>query len=266
MRIDGNDGEDGERERATQRGYSIGEVATRTGVSLRTLRHYDQIGLLRPAREVENAYRVYREADLLRLQQILTLRYLGFSLRAIRSLLDQPDLSQLAAIRAQRQEMRARIAGLERVERAIGRVLERHAASGRWDWELMIEATDAAQRGLERGEQHMTPEEMRRQFAELAQEVPDAERVAVEQGWTALLRDLRAARDLDPASPEAQSLGARWDTLMEATLAGFRGRDDLAQAVGEGYADNAYAQIEGAPTPDDFAQIAAIHAAREGSK
>ena len=57
--------------------YRVGEVATLTRVSVRTLHHYDRIGLLRPALHSAGGYRMYGESELLRLQQILTLRYLG---------------------------------------------------------------------------------------------------------------------------------------------------------------------------------------------
>src|SRR5215208_3975928 len=58
--------------------YRVGEVAALTRVSVRTLHHYDRIGLLRPAQHSAGGYRLYGESELLRLQQILTLRYLGF--------------------------------------------------------------------------------------------------------------------------------------------------------------------------------------------
>ena len=71
--------------------YRVGEVATLTRVSVRTLHHYDRIGLLRPALHSAGGYRLYEESDLLRLQQILTLRYLGFPLKQIGELLDRAD-------------------------------------------------------------------------------------------------------------------------------------------------------------------------------
>src|SRR5260370_5665552 len=74
-----------------ERRYRVGEFATLTGVSIRTLHHYDQLGLLRPAEHSEAGYRLYSARDLLRLQQILALRYLGFALKHIGSLLDPPN-------------------------------------------------------------------------------------------------------------------------------------------------------------------------------
>jgi len=78
------------------------EVAALTGISVRTLHHYDNIGLLRPARNGENGYREYTDADLDLLQQILFFRECGFSLRRIGELLQSPDFDRNKAYALQR--------------------------------------------------------------------------------------------------------------------------------------------------------------------
>src|SRR5919112_3422498 len=100
--------------------YRVGEVTTLTRVSVRTLHHYDRIGLLRPARHSAGGYRLYGEAELLRLQQILTLRYLGFPLKRIGDLLDRDDFNLVASLRVQRQALRDRIVELDCISAAIG--------------------------------------------------------------------------------------------------------------------------------------------------
>ena len=67
--------------------YSVGEVARLTGVTVRTLHHYDEIGLLSPSGRTAAGYRRYAESDLARLQQILTYRELGFPLEEIGEIL-----------------------------------------------------------------------------------------------------------------------------------------------------------------------------------
>lgn len=66
----------------------VGEVAQRSGVSIRTLHHDDRLGLVRPHGYSEGGHRLYAPEDMLRLQQVLLLRYLGFPLRRIRDLLE----------------------------------------------------------------------------------------------------------------------------------------------------------------------------------
>ena len=71
----------------------VGELAKQTGLSIRTLRYYGEIGLLVPSHRTEAEYRLYSEADIARLQQILSLRQLGFALKEIRECLENPDFS-----------------------------------------------------------------------------------------------------------------------------------------------------------------------------
>jgi len=87
-----------------QKTYSIKSLATLSGVSVRTLRYYDQIGLLVPNRG-HNDYRIYNHDDVLRLQQILLNREIGFSLDEIKQKLDQPDFDYLSALKKQRTHL-----------------------------------------------------------------------------------------------------------------------------------------------------------------
>jgi len=103
--------------------WSIAEVARMSGVTSRTLRHYDEIGLLRPAYAAANGYRYYEQDELLRLQQILVLRELGVGLPEIGRILDE-QTDRLAALRAHHKrllEERDRLATLAAtVARTIG--------------------------------------------------------------------------------------------------------------------------------------------------
>src|ERR1043165_7232465 len=75
------------------RGMKVGEAAKRTGVSVRALHYYDEIGLLQPSRFTESRHRLYGASELVRLQQIKSLRQLGFSLDEMRACLDTSDFS-----------------------------------------------------------------------------------------------------------------------------------------------------------------------------
>jgi DNA-binding transcriptional MerR regulator len=82
-------------------GVTVGRLARLAGVSVRTLHHYDEIGLLTPHERTANGYRQYAEADLERLQQILFYRELGFPLEEIATILDDPDTDSLDHLRRQ---------------------------------------------------------------------------------------------------------------------------------------------------------------------
>jgi hypothetical protein len=105
-------------------------------------------------------------------------------------------------------------------------------------------------------------DEQRRQFEQLAQELTVEERRAVEQGWSALLAELRANHDLDPASPRARELAERWDRLTEATRRGFGDHQALWDAVGEHYRQGRFEGFAGAPQAEDFAFIERVKRAR----
>jgi DNA-binding transcriptional MerR regulator len=87
--------------------FTVSEVAKLSGVSVRTLHHYDEIGLLKPACVGENGYRYYGKDELLRLQQILFHRELGFPLEEVRQVLDAPDFDRMAALRSHRGRLMA---------------------------------------------------------------------------------------------------------------------------------------------------------------
>jgi DNA-binding transcriptional MerR regulator len=108
---------------ATGRTYRVKQVAALARVTVRTLHHYDEIGLLSPRLRTGAGYRLYTEDDLLRLQQILIGRELGLSLEAIRCSLDDPKFDRRRALLEQRAELRARAERAADMIRAIDAAL-----------------------------------------------------------------------------------------------------------------------------------------------
>ncbi len=113
---------------AEGRRWTVGELAAWAHVTVRTLHHYDEVGLLVPSDRSAAGYRLYAEADLERLFRILLYRELGFTLEAIGQLLDAPALESVAALRAQRKllldqrrKTAAIIRALDRTLAAIGK-------------------------------------------------------------------------------------------------------------------------------------------------
>ncbi len=101
--------------------YSISRLSRLAGVSVRTLHYYDEIGLLSPRRKVGNAYRVYGQEEVDRLQQILFYRELGVQLAEIKNIMQEKNFncnnsleSHLSALRAQRDQIDLLIANVEK--------------------------------------------------------------------------------------------------------------------------------------------------------
>ncbi|MET9818056.1 MULTISPECIES: MerR family transcriptional regulator [unclassified Streptomyces] len=104
--------------------YSVGQVAGFAGVTVRTLHHYDDIGLLVPSERSHAGHRRYSDADLDRLQQILFYRELGFPLDEVAVLLDDPDADPRAHLRRQHDLLTARIEKLRKMAAAVEHAME----------------------------------------------------------------------------------------------------------------------------------------------
>ena len=105
------------------RGHTVKQVAKVSGVSVRTLHHYDEVGLLKPAHVGPNGYRYYGREELLRLQQILFHRELGFSLQEIGRALDAEDFDRVAALRSHRVKLEAQARRYRQLMRTIDQTL-----------------------------------------------------------------------------------------------------------------------------------------------
>ena len=103
--------------------YTVKEVAKLSGVTVRTLHHYDQVGLLKPAQVGENGYRYYGREELLRLQQILFHRELELPLEAIADVLDRPDFDRLDALKRQRKTLSQKAARYRKLIQTLDRTL-----------------------------------------------------------------------------------------------------------------------------------------------
>ncbi|MBD2703122.1 MerR family transcriptional regulator [Spirosoma sp. BT702] len=90
------------------RQYSVNKLAKLAGVSVRTLHHYDRLGLLKPSIRTEARYRLYGENELLRLQQILFFKELDFSLADILAIMNDPEFNLLTALESHKQALKAR--------------------------------------------------------------------------------------------------------------------------------------------------------------
>lgn len=188
-------------------GKSIQQVARLSGVSARTLRYYDEIGLLPPARIGSNGYRYYEEEQLLRLQQILLLRELGMDLATIASVVDGTR-DRLEALRAHEQQLLAERGRLDTLAQTVATTiahLEKGTAMSaeemfegfRFNREKIDELEALAVQRSGKAEQPHFDEIKRRtanwdddQFRQVEQEGADIERRLL-----ALLRDGVAADD-----------------------------------------------------------------------
>jgi DNA-binding transcriptional MerR regulator len=105
--------------------YTVQQLAKIAGVSVRTLHHYDQIGLLKPASRNAARYRFYGETELLRLQQILFFKELDCSLEDIERILDSPGFDPVDALEAHRKELKSRAERLDTLLATIDKTIKK---------------------------------------------------------------------------------------------------------------------------------------------
>ncbi|MEM8589855.1 MAG: MerR family transcriptional regulator [Pseudomonadota bacterium] len=110
--------------------YTVKQVARLSGVSVRTLHHYHDLGLLTPALIGENRYRYYRERELLRLQQILFYREFGIPLNEIAAFLDRPNFDHVAALEQHRARLQAETKRTRQLIRTIDRTIAQLKGAG----------------------------------------------------------------------------------------------------------------------------------------
>ena len=194
--------------------YRIGEFARRTGVTVRALWYYDRIGLLRPTGRSGTGYRWYEEGALSRLQQIVTLKELGFNLTSISAFLDADDFDISATLDEQIglfEERSRRIAVVIAAMRSAIAAIAHDSALQRNELVHVIKAT------LTMNDIDFTPHFTAEQLAALKERSlsPDDQR-RISAAWEQLFADIEAAATSDPAGETARALLARWDELIAA--------------------------------------------------
>lgn len=139
--------------------HTVGQVAALARVTVRTLHHYDRIGLLLPSRRSEGGYRLYDYGDLERLRQIRLLRELQFSLEAIGEMLDAPAFDRRSALVAQRELLKERRERTDRIIRGVDRALTA------MDEETQMDRTEMFD-GLEELDHEQFDDEVERRWGE----------------------------------------------------------------------------------------------------
>jgi DNA-binding transcriptional MerR regulator len=104
--------------------YAVKKLADMSGVSVRTLHFYDELGLLKPAYIGANGYRFYEETQLLTLQQILFYRELGFELKRIKKILSRPDFDKVAALESHRKVLQKNLTNTRKLIQTIDKTIE----------------------------------------------------------------------------------------------------------------------------------------------
>ncbi len=221
----------------------VGELARRTRLTTRTLHHYDEIGLLRPSLHTESGHRLYTAGDVARLQQVLSLRQLGFSLEEIRDCLDRPGFSPLEVIRLHVARLREQI----ELQRGLCERLEAlavyFASAGEVSAEDLLQTIEV----MSMIASYYTPEQME-SFRKRSAEAAAAGVDLTQQGtaaWQELLAQLKVEMDsgTDPADPKVQALEKRRQALVNAFSGGDKAIEENLKRMWTEQGDKLCAQF-----------------------
>jgi MerR family transcriptional regulator, thiopeptide resistance regulator len=226
---------------AAQRLRQAKQFAKEAGVTVRTLHLYDRLGLLSPAARTDSGYRLYGEAELERLEQILALRFIGFRLEHIKQLLAGPKWPLVVALRMQHEiiahQKRRLDAAMQAIEQAESTLVADDSADR---WKVLCDVIEALKMESDYNwTQNYYNEAAREKLEEMRKNTPPE---VIEQGqrdWTALLAEVEEAvsRDEEPAGEHALSLAARWRALIGQFTKGDR---DIAQGLNNLWSDSTH--------------------------
>jgi DNA-binding transcriptional MerR regulator len=189
--------------------YTVRQLADMAGVTVRTLHHYDAVGLLSPSTRTAAGYRLYWEEDLLRLQQILFFRELDFPLEQIAAILDDPGFDRVRALESHRRLLNEQVGRLQRllttVDKTIARLTE--GQMGLTDEELYEGFSKEQAERYRREARELYGEEVVEASEQRAKQMTKAEWNAVKDEGEAVTRGCALADR--PSEPEVQALVAR---------------------------------------------------------
>ena len=200
--------------------YAVGALAKASGLTVRTLHHWDAIGLLVPAERAGNGYRHYGAEEVARLYRILALRRLGLSLDEIASVLEREGPELEAAVRAHLARVEEQLAAVSALRDRLVRILGALGDDAGPSADQLIETIEV----MTMHEQYYTPEQLE-QLAARREALGEESMRKAEDDWTQLIAEVEAEREngTDPADPRVQALMDRWQALIQAFTGGDPG-------------------------------------------
>lgn len=218
--------------------YKVKEVADMAGISVRTLHHYDRIGLLKPQFLSMAGYRLYTDSDLEKLQQVLFFKELGFSLKETGDIINSPGFDRVQALRAHKELLIEKRNRLEAIIRSVENTIQTIEGGTEMGKKEMFAAFDMAE--IERHKEKYA-EEVRQKYgnSEAFKESEKKTSGYTKEDWAAIFgkvgeifRRIASHMDKSPDSPQVQQAVGEWrqcitDNFYDCTPEIFRGLGDL---------------------------------------
>ncbi|MCX7115723.1 MAG: MerR family transcriptional regulator [Gammaproteobacteria bacterium] len=196
--------------------WFVKDLSKLTGVSKQTLHHYDRMHLLKPSLRLANGYRVYSEKDLLKLQQIIALKFFGFELSQIKALLSE-ESDALKHFNSQARVLEQKASALLEGAKTLRGIIDAVDDNQSIPWETMIQLIEVYRMTahLEHSwvREIFTPDELK-QYVEFENEMKanktPEQKAAFIQEWNQLLDELKESQTQDPYSKRGIELGKKY--------------------------------------------------------
>jgi DNA-binding transcriptional MerR regulator len=213
--------------------WKIGELAKQTGITVRTLHHYHSIGLLSPSEYTEAGHRLYTKDDISKLQQIMSLKQLGFSLDEIKQFIENPNFDRLKVIKIQLESIKEHIRKQEQLFSRLEGLYEMLNSRQDVEADYFIKLIEVIHMNVEKYFTQEQLEKMKMQTEQFSSE----EKKQVESNWSELITNIRAEMEkgTSPEDPTVIQLARRWSEMINQ----FTGGDnEIVKAAERFHAQN----------------------------
>jgi DNA-binding transcriptional MerR regulator len=196
--------------------YTVKQLSKLAGITPRTLHHYDEIGLLKPSRVGENGYRYYGEESVMRLQQILFYRELGFPLEDIKKIMGHRDFDVVGALYSHMEALQNQVTRLSRLIHTVDNTINHLKGNIIMSEKGLFEgfSEEEQEKYAAEAEQLYDPETVRESNRKWKAYSPAKKDSILIEG-NAIYTDMIAAMPKGAASPEAQAIVGRWRKHMD---------------------------------------------------
>jgi DNA-binding transcriptional MerR regulator len=192
-------------------------LAKQTGLTVRTLHHYDQIGLFSSSEVTESGHRIYTEEDIEKLQQILSLKQLGFSLEEIKETIENPQFNPMEVIKIQLETVKKQMEVQEQLYKRLEGVYQLLTTQQEVLAEQFIKLIEV----INMSEQYFTKEQLEK-LKNQTDKFSLEEKRKIENGWIDLIAAIRLEleKNSPPEAPAVVQLAKRWQELINTFTSG----------------------------------------------
>lgn len=191
--------------------YLIGEFAKITGVTVRTLHHYDEKGLLKPEKDLDSGHRRYKYDDLIQLQKITTFKFLGFSLKEIKKLITQKDFQDF--LHKQKELMQKKKEETDMILKTIERIMTIYEEFGTVDENIIISSINDVHRKKE--QKRWIEESLSERYSVIMDSISSEEEEKLAKQTAGIYEKIIVLSDKDPSNSNVQAVIEEFVSLLK---------------------------------------------------